>query len=290
LTENVPKPFLKWAGGKGQILDKIDNVLPVHFKGYFEPFLGGGAVFFHLWRRGFRGKAFLSDLNEELIVAYETVRNSTEELIAQLADRIYKSDKETFYAIRAWDRQPDWAQVDPVKRTARMIYLNHTCFNGLYRVNRSGYFNVPFGGYRNPTICDAANLHAVNESLKNAKLQYVDFTKAVQQAERGDFIYLDPPYQPISETSSFTDYTTEPFGEEEQKLLAKVFRELHERGCSVLESNSSHGSILKLYRSRNFIIEFIKAKRAISCDPEGRGDIDELLIRNYRDTRQQRLT
>jgi len=289
MSEIVPRPFLKWAGGKGQILDDIDNSMPLHFERYFEPFVGGGAVFFHLWRKGFRGKAFLSDLNEDLMITYQTVRDSVEKLIKELRNGKYESEKDTFYDIRAWDQRPGWSKVGPVRRTARTIYLNRTCYNGLYRVNQAGHFNVPFGRYKNPTICDEENLRAVSEALQIAELGRVDFGEAVRAAKRGDFVYFDPPYQPLSETAYFTEYTAEGFGEEEQARLAQVFRELHERGCLVLQSNSSHKLIRDLYSDSDFVIESVRAKRAISCDPAGRGEIEELLIRNYRETAQQRL-
>ena len=289
MSEYVPRPFLKWAGGKGQILDEIDNNMPLHFERYFEPFVGGGAVFFHLWRKGFRGKAFLSDLNEELMITYKTVKDSVEKLIAELQSGTYKSDKDTFYAIRAWDQEVDYGKTDPVRRTARTIYLNKTCFNGLYRVNRTGNFNVPFGRYKNPTICNEESLRAVSESLQIAELACTDFESAVRTSKRGDFVYFDPPYHPLSGTAYFTEYTAEGFGEQEQERLAQVFRELHKRGCLLLQSNSSHKTILALYSDGDYIIESVKAKRAISCDPNTRGEIDELLIRNYSETRQQKL-
>jgi DNA adenine methylase len=289
IRNHIPKPFLKWAGGKGQLLDDIENNLPLKFNRYFEPFLGGGAVFFHLCQQGFKKHAILSDLNEELITVYSTVRDSIDELIAELSDGTFKAEKDAFYEIRNWDRRSDWKIMDPVRRTARMIYLNRTCYNGLYRVNQKGQFNVPYGRYKNPTICDEENLRAVSASLKNAEIRCVDFGSAVKKARKEDFIYFDPPYQPLSETAYFTDYTAEGFGLDEQKRLALTFQDLHNRGCFVLESNSDVETIRNLYSHPDYCIDVVKAKRAISCDPEGRGEIAELLIRNYRETRQQRL-
>ena len=289
MRNDIPKPFLKWAGGKGQLLEAIENSLPPKFNRYFEPFIGGGAVFFHLYRQGFRTDAFLSDLNEELITAYIAIRDSVENLIAELKNGTYDAKKDTFYEIRDWDRHADWKSVDPLRQTARMIYLNRTCYNGLYRVNQKGQFNVPYGRYKNPTICDEENLRAVSTSLKNANIRCVDFSDAVKKTRKGDFIYFDPPYQPVSNTAYFTDYTAEGFGLDEQKKLATLFKDLHNRGCLVLESNSSVKVIRDLYSHPDYSIDVVKAKRAISCDPEGRGEIAELLIRNYRDTKQQRL-
>jgi len=286
---DLPKPFMKWAGGKGQLLSTIDDYLPAQFNNYFEPFIGGGALFFYLYRQGFKGKAHLSDINEDLVSTYLTIRDSVEDLIVELQSGTYKTDKETFYEIRAWDRNDDWNEIDPIKRIARMIYLNRTCYNGLYRVNKKGQFNVPFGRYDNPTICNEENLRAVSKALTKAKIQCIDFAGAVKEAQERDLIYFDPPYQPVSDTAYFTDYTASGFGIDEQKMLANVFEKLHKRGCYVLESNSSVKVIYDLYSSPEFHIDIVKAKRAISSDPEGRGEVSEVVIRNYIDTRQQRL-
>jgi DNA adenine methylase len=289
MRNEIPKPFLKWAGGKSQLLTSLESNLPAKFNRYFEPFVGGGAVFFHLFRHGFRGEAFLSDLNHELMTAYETIRDYAEDIISELQKGSYVSEKDAFYEIRAWDRKPDWKDADSLKRTARMIYLNKTCYNGLYRVNQKGQFNVPFGRYKKPTICDEDNIRAVSKALKNVTLLCVDFQEAVRQAGRNDLVYLDPPYQPVSETAYFTEYTAGGFGEIGQRRLAKVFGDLHKRGCFLLQSNSSAPLILKLYSKKAYILDTVNAKRAISCDPLGRGKVKELLIRNYHDTQQQRL-
>lgn len=289
MARSLPRPFLKWAGGKGQLLDRISDSLPIEFDSYLEPFVGGGAVFFHIYRNGFRRHATLSDINLELMTAYETVRDSVEELIDELQSGVYEDDKEVYYSIRKWDREPDWEEVSSVRRTARMIYLNRTCYNGLYRVNQKGQFNVPYGRYENPTICDEENLRAVSKALQGVDLLCTDFEEAVERASKGDLIYLDPPYQPVSDTANFTSYTKGGFDESEQRRLAKVFKELNDRGCLVLESNSSAALIQKLYENQNFVIEKLQAKRAISSDPNGRGNVTELLIRNYKSTKQQRL-
>ncbi len=285
----VPKPFFKWAGGKGQLLQVIDDYIPSQFNRYFEPFVGGGAVYFHLYRQSFKGDVFLSDLNDELVTAYTTVRDSVDEVIAELQKDDYEAEKEKFYEIRSLDREPEWKDVDSIRKTARMIYLNKTCFNGLYRVNQKGQFNVPFGRYKNPKICDEKNLHAVSKALERATITGSDFAESVKDAAKGDLVYFDPPYQPVSGTAYFTDYTAGGFGEDEQRRLAKVFSELHERGCYILESNSAASLIQDLYSSKEYVIDTVQAKRAISCNPEGRGEVSELLIRNYRNTRQQRL-
>ncbi len=289
MSNEVPRPFLKWAGGKGQLLNTIDDYFPIQFNRYFEPFLGGGAVFFHLYRQDFKGEVFLSDVNEELVIAYQTIRDSVDELIIELQSETYRAKEKKFYEIRAWDRKPEWKDVDSIQRIARMIYLNRTCYNGLYRVNKKGQFNVPFGKYDNPTICDEVNLRAVSKALTNARIQCIDFGEAVKDAQKGDFIYFDSPYQPVSDTAYFTDYTAAGFGEDEQRRLATVFGELHKRGCLVLESNSAAQLIQDLYSNKEYVINTIQAKRAISCDPKGRGNVAELLIRNYETTVQTRL-
>ena len=218
-----------------------------------------------------------------------TIRDSVNDLLDELQSEVYKAEKDTFYEIRALDREPEWKNVSPIRRTARMIFLNRTCYNGLYRVNQKGQFNVPYGRYENPRICDEKNIRAVSKALKKAIIICADFAVSVEKAKKGDFIYIDPPYQPVSDTANFTDYTSSGFGVDEQKRLAAVFADLHNRGCFVLESNSSVQLIRDLYSSPNFYLDIIKAKRAISCDPEGRGEVSELLIRNYENTRQQRL-
>lgn len=266
-------PFLKWAGGKSQLLPQFQRFFPKKFGRYYEPFLGGGAVFFSLAPR----TATLSDTNEELINAYQVVRNSVEELIAVLRRRFsQKNDEENYYRIRD---EMDLSRLTDVERAARLIYLNKTCFNGLYRVNRSGRFNVPFGNYSNPKICDDVNLRRASTELASASLRVCDFEEAVFKAKRGDFVYFDPPYAPLSPTSSFTSYTKDDFGETEQRRLAHVFRELDKRGVHVMLSNSPKPFIIELYRG--FHTELVKATRAINSNGNGRGVIDELLVMNF---------
>lgn len=266
-------PFLKWAGGKSQLLPQFQKFFPRKFRRYFEPFLGGGAVFFFLSPP----LAFLSDINPDLINTYEVVKQDVEALIALLSKRFSKmNNKKDFYRIRD---EVDVTRLSKVERAARLIYLNKTCFNGLYRVNRKGKFNVPFGNYKNPTICDAEGLRRASVALSRAKLCVCDFEEAVAPAKRGDFVYFDPPYMPLTPTSSFTSYTKEDFGEEEQRRLARVFRELDKRGALVMLSNSPKPLVIELYRG--FHIEFVKANRAINANGNGRGPIDELLVMNF---------
>ncbi|MHA1223735.1 MAG: DNA adenine methylase [Candidatus Heimdallarchaeaceae archaeon] len=268
------KPILKWAGGKRGLIEKYKPFFPKKFNKYYEPFFGGGAIFFYLFTQGFIKEAKLSDINQELINVYIVTRDKVEELIDELKSGKYINEKEVFYRIRA--EEPS----DAVTRAARLIYLNRTCYNGLYRVNKQGKFNVPFGRYpKNVRIFDEENLRNVSESLKNVELASEDFEEAVKNAQEGDFVYFDPPYVPLTTTADFTDYTSEGFGLKEQERLAKVFKELDERGCLVMESNSSAPIIWKLYTG--FIIDAVHAKRFISSDPNGRGGVKETVIRNY---------
>lgn len=269
-------PFLKWAGGKGQLLRQYEAFFPLDFNNFLEPFVGGGAVFFYLFNTGRlqdRKKIFLIDSNEELINCYSVIKEGVEKLIKILNNPKFINTEETFYKIRAEEPK------ERFERAARTIYLNKTCFNGLYRVNSKGKFNVPFGGYKNPLICNYRNLIAVSLALQNVDILHNDFDKCLDLAKKEDFIYFDPPYQPLNKTSSFTSYTKEPFGEKEQVKLSKVFRELDKIGCKIMLSNSDTSFIRKLYK--NFRIKVVFAKRAINCKASGRGAISELVILNY---------
>lgn len=267
-------PFLKWAGGKSQLLSTFDEFFPENFNRYFEPFVGGGAVFFHMTGRVDDGlAAHLSDLNDELINCYSVVRDNVEQLIKAL--KKHRNESEYYYAVRAMDT----SRMNAVQRAARLIYLNKTCFNGLYRVNSRGEFNVPFGSYKNPRTCDEDNLRAVSEALQHTKLVHQHFADALKEARKGDFVYLDPPYQPLSATSNFTSYTSKCFGEADQKKLAKVFAELDRRGCKVMLSNSDNEFVQELYAG--FRQETVYANRAINCRADRRGRISELLVLNY---------
>ncbi len=271
-------PFLKWAGGKTYLLPKLRLYFPHDFETYFEPFLGGGAAFFDLRPKS----AILSDSNEDLVTAYQTVRRDVESLIqalTELAAEYRKAPKEKYYEVRDGN---DPAGLDAVSRTARLIFLNKTCYNGLYRVNAQGRFNVPFGNYRNPTICDAIALRATSEALQSAVIRAMDYRQALNLVGPGDFIYLDPPYHPVSKTASFTRYTKEAFGANEQLELASELAKLKARvDCRILLSNANVSHIRSTYQRLGFEIALVKAPRMISCKPETRGKIIELLVRNY---------
>jgi len=268
-AEIRPGPLLKWAGGKAQLLSTFHKYFPKSFNRYFEPFLGGGAVFFHLMPE----RATLSDLNQELINCYQVVRDDVDRLIELL--KRHTNDKAHYYRVRAWNSH----QLTPVEQAARLIFLNKTCFNGLYRVNSLGQFNVPFGRYKNPKICDEQNLRAVSRALSSVDLKSSRFEDVLRQARRGDFVYLDPPYQPISPTSNFTGYTKDAFDFADQERLCKTAQALNRRGCLLMLSNSDNEFIRELYEDFNIVT--VQANRAINCRADRRGRISELLIMNY---------
>jgi DNA adenine methylase len=274
-------PFVKWAGGKGRLLGQLLPYLPASFERYIEPFVGGGAVFFRL-HNGDRlagQESVLIDQVEELINCYRVIQTDVEGLIAELErHEPYKLDAEYYYELRAWDRQADYAQRNDVERATRTLFLNRTCYNGLYRVNRRGQFNVPFGRYRNPTIRDAENLRAVHRALQGVTLLAGDFAQCLRVAGPGDLVYLDPPYHPLSDTARFTSYTSTDFGVADQRRLADLFRELDQRGCYVMLSNSATGLVRELYQGYEQVE--VQAQRAINCKGDERGAIPELLVVN----------
>ena len=267
-----PGPFLKWAGGKGQLLGQMAPHFPKEYRTYFEPFLGGGAVFFHLQPE----KALLADLNPDLVNAFQVVRDHPAALMETLDHHAeLRMSEEYFYEVR----RQEVSALSSVERAARTIFLNKTCFNGLYRVNSRGGFNVPWGGYPNPTLYDRVNLLSSSAHLQGKIVLLADYRKACGRARKGDLVYFDPPYHPLSETSGFTSYTKEDFGDRDQTALAQTFRRLDKRGCLVMLSNSPTPLVRSLYEG--FRIEVLKAKRAINSKGTGRGAIDELLVMNY---------
>lgn len=277
--DRKPTPFLKWAGGKAQLLDQFDPLFPGEkFNAYHEPFLGGGAVFFHIYNRGMINEALLSDSNEELINTYEVIRDDPASLGALLSVHKEKHSKDYYYFIRDLDRKPEVALTN-IERAARMIYLNKTCFNGLWRVNNRGQFNVPMGKYANPSILDEENIYAVSTALSNVVFSVGDYKNVVQKAKQKDFIYFDPPYVPLTTTSSFTQYTAENFSLRDQEELADTFNQLDMNGCYVMLSNSDSPIVRELYAP--YRIEIVRATRAINSNANGRGAVNELVILNY---------
>jgi DNA adenine methylase len=263
------RPFIKIAGGKSKIVPLIREMMPPRFGAYHEPFAGGAALFFAMQPKN----AFLSDVNKELMNVYTVVRDDVENLISLLQSG-YKNNREHFNVVR----ERNFRVGDAVLKAADYIYINKTCFNGLYRVNRSGQFNVPFGKYTNPTICDADNLRACSAALQGVKLCSVPYNIATSDMRDGDFVYADPPYEPVSETSNFTGYQPGSFTTEDQLRLSKVALALKQRGIFVLLSNSSAPIIYDLYRKPDWTIREVQAKRNINCDGDKRGNVTELLI------------
>jgi DNA adenine methylase len=268
-----PRPFVKWVGGKGQLLGHLLSKSPQNYGRYFEPFLGGGAFFFGLRP----AKASLSDMNAELINTYRVVRDSVEELIVELERHRY--DESYYYAIRDWDRSLDYSDRSPVARAGRFIYLNKTGFNGLHRVNSKGHFNVPFGTYKNPTILDAANLRRCSAALAGVEIDVAGYSSVEAKVEAGDFIYFDPPYAPLTATANFTSYTAHGFDRVEQENLRDLCIRLDRRGVRFIVSNSSAPLILNLYAQ--FRLELVDARRFVNSQALGRGPVKEVIATNF---------
>lgn len=263
-------PIVKWAGGKRQLISELLSKVPEEFNTYHEFFLGGGALFFELYNLGRLDDAVLSDVNPNLMNVYQVTKQKPYELIEELKSNKYSNEEAIFYARRSE------APVDKVQQAARFVYLNKTAFNGLYRENSSGKFNVPFGRYKNPRIVDAEGILAASEALSTAKLLCGDFGKIIDYARAGDFAYFDPPYCPASKTASFTAYSKQQFGFREQLRLKNVFETLEERGVMLLLSNSYTQEASELYAGKQ--TEVVYANRMINCKAEKRGLVKELLV------------
>ena len=297
-------PFMKWAGGKSQLLYAFNKRFPAGLKTgeithYVEPFIGGGAVFFFITGQFPFESCTICDSNEELILTYRVIKESPQDLVECLAtlESEYLADNEAeretqFYAVRdTFNRnksritfdtvQPDW-----VERAAQVIFLNRTCFNGLFRMNRNGGFNVPFGKYKNPRICDKKNIHNVSAVLKNTRILLGDFSSCRPYINAGSFVYLDPPYRPLNSTAFFTSYGKDGFTDADQQRLAGFYRELDTAGARCMLSNSdpkneNHGDTFFDTLYDGFTIERVPARRIINSKGSGRGDINELVITNY---------
>jgi len=274
---DIPRPFLKWAGGKTQLLPQFERLYPSpeSFSRYLEPFVGSAAVYLHVRRLFAPREVVLADGNEDLINVYRAVQDDVEGVIRRLARHRSAHSEAHYYQTRA--RKP--AALSAPTRAARTIYLNKTCFNGLYRVNSRGEFNVPMGRYRNPSILDAENLRAAALALDGVELRIAHFRETLEYARRGDFVYFDPPYQPLTRTSAFTAYTRDTFTPADQEELAQIFRRLSERGCRVMLSNSDSPLIHRLYQG--FDLRRVDARRAINSKGDRRGRISELVVLNY---------
>ncbi len=299
------KPFLKWAGGKSQLIPELSSRLPKNIinteviVSYIEPFVGGGAIFFYLKSRFQINNSYLFDINKELIVGYKVLQNDPKELINHLKnleiEYTSKNEEERkffYYTIRdRYNSQVnsfDYINYNTgwIERASHMIFLNRTCFNGLFRQNRNGEFNVPHGRYKNPKICDKENIRKVNHALKNTEIICGDFSESSKYINNNSLVYFDPPYRPLTKTSSFTSYSKEDFTDNDQVRLSEFYKELDKKGARLILSNSDPKNedpkddfFDNLYKG--FTIERVNAKRIINCDPNKRGEIKELIIRNY---------
>ncbi|MFO0693496.1 MAG: DNA adenine methylase [Polyangiales bacterium] len=273
--ETRPSPFLKWVGGKGRILAQLMPLMPagVEKMRHVEPFIGGGALFFHQRPE----RALISDVNPELIGTYESIRDDVHGVIDALAALSEVHSKEAYYEVR--ERYNVRGHRTKAERAAMFVYLNKTCFNGLHRVNRRGEFNVPAGEYKNPRILDVDCLKAASHALQKTEIRCAGYDHLLESAKPGDFVYFDPPYAPVSDTANFTSYAQDGFGTEDQTRLRDVFKALDRRRCKLMLSNSDVPLIRDLYS--DFRIDVVAAPRAINCNAEKRGPVTEVVVRNY---------
>lgn len=269
-----PPTFIKWAGGKTQLLEQLQEFIPSSFNRYIEPFVGSGAVFFFIKERFNSKVSIIMDINEELINTFNVIKKEPEKLIELLKEHRKRHSHEHYYSIR----QTNPKSLSRLEAAARFIYLNKTCYNGLFRVNSKGGFNVPMGRYENPSIVNEGVILKASQMLKNAVVKVQPFQEVLKVAKNGDFVYFDPPYYPLSKTSSFTSYTKGVFLEKEQEELARVFRKLDKMGCKLVLSNSDTPFIKDLYNGYN--IRTVSAKRFINSNGSKRGAISELVITN----------
>jgi DNA adenine methylase len=274
-----PGPFLKWAGGKTQLLQQFDRFFPTRYNRYYEPFVGSGAVFFHL----LPSEAILSDSNPNLIAVYQHIQCHVEELLSLLYDL-----RERYHDMSAQEQEQEYYRIrelynttptGSLEKAALLIFLNKTGYNGLYRESKRGGYNVPFGRYDNPAIFDESNLRAVSQALQHVTLLHTDFRSVVDTAQEGDFVYFDPPYVPLTKTASFTSYTMGEFTQEQQRKLADVVRQLTCKGVLVMLSNSNNDVVRELYRG--WYVHEVKASRAVNSKPNLRGKVTELVVTSY---------
>lgn len=271
--QHKARPFLKWAGGKSQLLSSLQERLPESYGHYFEPFVGGGALYFSLAPK----QATISDTNFDLILTYKVIQSEVHALIEELKKHVY--EESYYYRMRDADRSSEYQSWSEVARAARFIYLNKSCYNGLYRVNASNQFNVPFGNYKSPKILDEENLLACSALLKNTNIIHAGFEQAVEEAKANDFVYFDPPYVPVSKTALFTSYTQDGFSIEAQERLFRTFVALDEKGVKVMLSNSFTEYALGKFKKFNTSI--VESGRAINSKKEARGKVKEIVVTNY---------
>lgn len=298
MSEKI-RPFVKWAGGKGSLIPQLNNFYPYELKNgiierYIEPFVGGGAVLIDILQKYDVQEAYAFDINIDLINSYNVIKNDVEDLITNLKQMEteylqleQEGRKNYFYNKR--DEYNNYTLEEnehSIQRAAQFIYLNRTCFNGLYRVNKAGKFNVPMGSHKNPTICDEENLRNLSKLIQNVQFQYGDYRRSMEYVTENTFVYFDPPYRPLNVTSGFTSYTKEDFNDENQKELAEFYRELNEQNAKLMLSNSNPKNTNKedtffdnIYQGFN--IDEIYASRMINANSKGRGKISEILVTNY---------
>jgi len=282
-TEEIIKaqPFIKWVGGKRTLVKRLGKMMPENFNNYFEPFVGGGAFLFHLYSEEIlkNKEKTIFDINSELINTYKVVKNNPNELIKNLKEYKLKHNKEFYYKIRLLDRKEGFKTSDEILRATRFIYLNKTCFNGLYRVNKSGYFNVPVGSYKNPNIADEEVILNASKALRNVDIYNSSYDKVLEFAQKRDLVYFDPPYYPLNRTSNFTSYSENDFLEKEQEELFNVFERLAKKGVFVMLSNSDTPYIKELYK--NYDINIVDMNRFINSKANGRGKVSEVVVRSW---------
>ena len=298
MSEKI-RPFVKWAGGKGSLIQQLNNFYPYELKNgiiekYIEPFVGGGAVLIDILQKYDIQEVYAFDINIDLINSYNVIKNNVEELINNLKQMEteylqlgQEERKNYFYNIRDEYNNYELEENEQnVQRAAQFIYLNRTCFNGLYRVNKNGKFNVPVGSYKNPTICDEENLRQLSQLIQNVQFQYGDYSRSMEYVTENTFVYFDPPYRPLNVTSGFTSYTKEDFNDDNQRELATFYGKLNERNAKLMLSNSNPKNINKedtffdnIYQGFN--INQIQASRMINANSKGRGKISEILVTNY---------
>lgn len=279
----IAKPFLKWVGGKTKLVPELVEMFPKKFDNYFEPFVGGGALFYEVIQKYNVGFSSINDINKKLIIAYKQIKQNPKELISFLKtiDDEYKKlsleeQEKYFYSIR---KKYNEEIIDDKTTASYLIFLNKTCFNGMYRENSKGQYNIPFGDQKNPNICDKENILAVSKCLENTEITNYSFEESVEKCKKNDLVYFDPPYHPVNATSSFTGYSKSSFGEIEQKKLKEVFADLADRGCFVMLSNSHTPFIEELYK--DFHINYRYAARSINSKGDKRGKIKEVVVTNY---------
>lgn len=277
MKNKLVMPVVKWVGGKRQLLNEIESRLPDKYATYYEPFFGGGAVLFHLQPK----KAVINDYNKDLINTYRVIKDNHLELIESL--KLHENNSDYFYRIRDKDRDSKkYINMTLIEKSSRLIYLNKTCYNGLFRVNSSGQFNTPFANYKNPNIVNEPVIKAIHKYFSESEITIMDgdFKIALEGVQENDFVYLDPPYDPVSDTASFTGYSDIGFSQDDQIRLRDVCIELNNKGAKFMLSNSATNNIRTLYK--DFYIDTVKAKRIVNSDATKRGEVDELIIRNYR--------